>query len=143
MRKLWEESESDLPGYLNQITGSSGAIYPPAFLEYLRDARDGFRSVCPTSDDIWLTANALRSDFKIAQIGKESKIFKTIPGTQANSLFLENVIEGKNHHQFIETFSAEDMDKLTREMNGRKTDYFTLQNHPLLHKPRLKRIVLL
>ena len=119
----WQESESDVPSYLNQIMGSSGAIYPPKFLEYVKRVGDGFRSKSPTSDDIWLTVNALRSNFKIAQIEMKSKTFKTIPGTQNNSLSPENVIEGKNHYQLIQSFTDQDMAKLERALNVREPEY--------------------
>lgn len=119
----WHETQDNSPSHLNQITGVSGVIYPPKFLEFLKEAGDRFRSVSPTSDDIWLTVNALRSNFKIAQIDKKSKTFKTIPGTQNDSLFMENVIEGKNHSQLIQAFTKEDFFKLESSMNKKISMY--------------------
>lgn len=114
----WHESKDNEPSHLNQITGVSGVIYPPEFLEYLKTKVNQFQSVSPTSDDIWLTVNALRSGCKISQIEKQAKVFKTIPGSQKNSLFIENVIGGKNHYQLTQAFTDTDMSKLEGAKNG-------------------------
>lgn len=124
-QKDWKNCGSITPDHLNYIMGGSGVIYPPEFLKYLKTAGDEFLSKCPTVDDAWLTVNALRSGFKIAQIEKQPKVFMTIPGSQKESLYQKNVVEAGNHFQLLNTFNDEDMEKLDRltveEMNLNQT----------------------
>lgn len=118
--KDWRKRGSQTPSHLNFISGVSGVIYPPEFLEYLKDVGDGFLSTCPTSDDIWLTVHALRSGFKIAQVDTHPKTFKTIPGSQVIGLHHKNVFKDGNHFQLLDTFTDEDMQKLTALLNEKK-----------------------
>lgn len=119
--KAWKPTRFSTPSHLNYITGASGVIYPPEFLEFLTNAGDKFLSRCPTADDIWLTVNALRSGFKIAQVNRNPKMFTTIPGSQKISLHQRNVVESGNHFQLLDTFTSEDMQLLEecckREVN--------------------------
>lgn len=108
----WSESDNDTPCHSNFITGVSGVIYPPEFLEYLKRMGDEFRSTCLQQDDVWLTVNALRAGLKIAQLRSESRMFKVISSTQKHALYNTNVVEGGSHHQLVKTFTEEDMSKL-------------------------------
>ncbi|WP_234570552.1 hypothetical protein [Rhodohalobacter sp. 614A] len=110
--KDWKNSGSTTPDSLNYILGVSGVIYPPEFLEYLKQAGDRFLSSCPTVDDAWLTVSALRAGFKIAQVENEPRLFMTIPGSQSMSLYQKNVVEAGNHFQLLSTFTDEDMQDL-------------------------------
>lgn len=120
-QKEWNECGSHTPSHLNYIMGASGVIYPPKFLDFLKDAGDEFLSKCPTADDIWLTANALRAGFKISQVEKKPKMFMTIPGSQKQSLHTVNVVHGGNHHQLVNTFTDEDMQKLKTSLFEEKS----------------------
>jgi hypothetical protein len=65
----WMPCRSIHPSFLNFATGCAGCIYPPAFLKKLKAAGRGFEQLCPKADDVWLHVNAVRSGFKIKQIG--------------------------------------------------------------------------
>jgi len=109
----WETCKTTEPSARSFATGSSGCIYPTAFLTPLKRAGLGFLDVCPKADDVWLHVNALRAGVKVAQITNRSLDFTVIPGTQINSLFQANwSIDGGNNVQIRNTYTADDLDLL-------------------------------
>lgn len=105
----WNLATTTYPSHLGFITGVSGVIYPPQFLHVLKEQGRGFEDCCPGADDIWLTVNALRAGFKIAQVDKSARLFRKIPGSQRDRLFDSNVVLGENHRQLMTTFSDQDL----------------------------------
>jgi hypothetical protein len=87
-------------------------IYPPEYLQYLKQFGKAFMQCCPTSDDIWLTVIALRGGFKIAQLKDNAAGFTAIPKTQMKRLYDFNVLLGGNQIQLTKTFSKEDLSTL-------------------------------
>lgn len=116
----WEICSDTCPSHVNFIISVSGVIYPPEFLKYLKLKGDSFSSCCPKADDIWITVNALRSGFKIAQIDKEPAHYRNIPGTQKQKLLDYNVSLGGNQIQLDDTFSREDIFKLEKCIRSEK-----------------------
>ena len=108
----WGPCLSTSPSYLNFITGVSGVIYPPNFLQYLKHRGRGFEHCCPAGDDIWLTANALRGGFKIAQVNDVPVLFWKVLGSQKQRLYDTNVKAGGNQYQLMRTFSEIDLEDL-------------------------------
>lgn len=108
----WKRSGLNTASHLNFISGDSGVIYPPEFLEYLKTAGDEFLEYCPTADDVWLTVNALRADIKITQIQKRPKDFMTTPGSKNDRSNRITKIKKGNHYQLLKTFGDEDIRKL-------------------------------
>ncbi|MEE8161438.1 MAG: hypothetical protein V3T61_07365, partial [Acidobacteriota bacterium] len=108
----WGPCLSTSPSHLNFITGSSGVIYPPNFLQYLKHQGRAFKHCCPASDDIWMTVNALRGGFKIAQVKDVPVHIWTIPGSQKQRLYDTNVVAGGNQYQLMRTFSQADLAEL-------------------------------
>jgi hypothetical protein len=116
----WAPCEDRQPSHFNFITGVSGVIYPPAYLDYLKAQGQAFRQVCPYGDDIWLSVNALRGGFKVAQVGHKQRMFTKIPGSQRRCLFDINVLSGLNQVQLRKTYSEADLAALldSRAMSG-------------------------
>jgi hypothetical protein len=110
----WGLCSSKSPSHLNFITGVSGVIYPPDFLQYVRRQGRSFERCCPNSDDIWLTVSALRAGVKVGQVNDVSRLFTPIPGSQTGHqrLYQSNVLGGGNQIQLIQTFTEEDLGKL-------------------------------
>lgn len=112
----WGRCLSTSPTHLNFITGVSGVIYPPNFLEYLKHQGRAFTHCCPASDDIWLTVNALRGGFKIAQVKDAPVNFGMILGSQKRRLYTSNVQAGDNQYQLMRTFSEADLAELRKHL---------------------------
>jgi hypothetical protein len=109
----WDPCTSTSPSHLNFVTGVSGVIYPPRFLEHLKRQGKAFAQCCPASDDIWLTVNALRAGFKVAQLKDTAVHFETIPGSQVQTLSASNVEGGGNQRQLLQTFCDSDLSMLS------------------------------
>ena len=108
----WAPCEDTRPSHLNLITGVSGVIYPPEYLLYLKQNGGDFRRYCPHADDIWLTVNALRGGFKIAQLDDTPRVFTTTPNSQTKRLYDLNVVLGENQVQLMRTLSESDVKAL-------------------------------
>lgn len=111
----WPPCKDTQPSRLNFITGVSGVIYPPDYLKYLKQQGRAFRQYCPYADDIWLSVNALRGHFDVAQVKDEQQMFTEIPGSQIRPLYEINVMSGLNQVQLRRTY--------------READLLALQNH--------------
>ena len=108
----WSKCRTTHPSHLHFVTGVSGAIYPPELQALLKQAGAAFVQCCPTADDIWLTAIALRSGFKVAQVHALPRKYPVVPGTQRHKLFAANVLRGDNQAQLIRTFSQHEIAQL-------------------------------
>jgi hypothetical protein len=108
----WEPCRNVSPATRNFATGTSGVLYPPAFLRRLKLADRGFESCCPKADDIWLHVQALRNGFPIRQVANRPRLFLTIPRTQDVALARGNWAGGGNDRQIAATYEAEDIQKM-------------------------------
>ena len=83
-------------------------MYPPAFLNELKNRGDLFRRTTPRADDVWLTFVAVTSGFPVRQIHPIRMVPKAIPGEETLALRQTNVVSGigggGNDQQFAETF---------------------------------------
>jgi hypothetical protein len=107
----WELATSTHPSSCHVPTGVSGAIYPPAFLETVKEAGEGFRDLCPKGDDLWLHLHAGRAGYKIRQIRPKPLIPLSIPGAESVGLWKTNIF-GANDRQIADTYSAKDIQQL-------------------------------
>jgi hypothetical protein len=104
----WERARDTAVRAANFAIGVSGVIYPPAMLEELKRRGEGFLSVCPSADDIWLKWVALRAGIPVRQVGPVPHHFPIIPGSQGQALVKTNVGENRNDHWIRGLYSAED-----------------------------------
>lgn len=105
----WGPCPDRKPSHFNFITGVSGVIYPPGFQSLLKQQGKAFTRCCPSGDDIWLSMNALRGGFKVAQIHDDPLIFHLTPGSQKRRLYDINVVSGMNQLQLRRTYSEADL----------------------------------
>lgn len=103
------------PNHLNFATGCSGILFPPNFLEVLREAGDGFQDTCPRADDIWHAFLSIENGVGIGLVTDESIHFDTIPGSQEQALHLTNVSEQQNDVQLRQTFRSSTYEKLAEQ----------------------------
>jgi hypothetical protein len=110
--RSWDPCVSAIPSLLHFATGVSGAMYPPSFLKWLKEAGAGFTQVCPKADDTWLHANAVRAGVKIRQIWERPLRFPFSPGTQNMGLYHNNVLLDQNDTQIRMTYTSDDLERL-------------------------------
>lgn len=104
----WKVVTSTVPDIRHIAHGVNGVIFPPRFLEVLRNAGNGFEDCCPKADDVWLHVQAIRSGFKVRQIRNKAKRFSAIPGTQEEGLWIQNNAEG-NDRAIAATYQPTDI----------------------------------
>lgn len=85
------------------FTGVGGVLYPPESLHHDVCREDLFMKLCPTGDDIWFWAMALRRRTTICQVKNNMKHLSYIDGTQEDSLWAVNS-QGKNDEQLSAVF---------------------------------------
>lgn len=111
----WPECSSSQPSHLHFATGVSGVVHPPAFQQVLKEAGDAFVDLCPSADDIWLHAQALRHGYRVRQVREQAVHFVEIRGTQKSALNRHNVQGGGNDRQLAATYRPEDLQRLRQE----------------------------
>lgn len=114
----WPRCDHTRPSALNFATGVSGVIYPPAFLDHLREAGTGFLDCCPRADDIWLHANALRAGLMVRQIGPKPLHYPEVLGARRTALHKSNVRTLGNDAQIRATYGDADLRLLRRALAG-------------------------
>lgn len=107
----WARCSDTRPSYLNFGTTVSGQIYPPEFLDYVREAGDAFRDLCPNNDDLWLHHLAVESGRRVVQTGPVPQDYPFIPGTQSTGLYFSNVFGGENDRQIARTYTDADIER--------------------------------
>lgn len=105
----WKPCQTTEPSWRCFATGGAGVLYPAEFLSVLKGVGSSFRDLCPTADDIWLHANALRAGYRVQQISKFPITFPSIPGTQNHGLFKVNAGRGGNDEQIKKTYTPRDV----------------------------------
>ena len=106
----WPPCQSTEPSHGSFLTGVSGVVYPPAFLDALRRDGDGFRQCAPHADDVWLTARAIAHGFRVAQLTETPRVWYPIVGGQRSALSRANGTDGGNDDQIAATLSADLLD---------------------------------
>lgn len=101
----WPLCQHNEPTLWIFATGVGGVLYPPKFLQILRNAGDEFKSKCPTADDVWINFLAAEHRILIQQISKKSSSFPDIPGSRRTALFRINIHNGGNDVQISNTYS--------------------------------------
>lgn len=87
------------------FTGVGGVLYPPECLHQDVCREDLFMKLCPTGDDIWFWAMAMRRGTTVCQVKNNMKHLAYIDGTQEDSLWAVNS-QGKNDEQLSAVFQT-------------------------------------
>ncbi|MFJ4221472.1 hypothetical protein [Curtobacterium luteum] len=100
----------------NYAVGVKGVLYPPALLDALRDAGDGFRSVAPGSSDTWLHHRSLRAAVPVLPVtALEGVVFWPVRGLRRSPALLDqNVRAGRNDRVREALWSPTDKDIVVR-----------------------------
>lgn len=94
----WPIADCDTPAELVFPTGAGGVLYPPTYLHPDVTNIEKFRQLCPFADDVWLFWMAVRNQVRFRKIGSNPPMISW-PGTQAVSLWQENVVRAGNDQQ--------------------------------------------
>lgn len=100
----WTKSVSGAPSYRTFPVGVSGVLYKRGFFDDEFFRRDIYMRICKTNDDIWFKAMTLKKGIKCAKVYDKNVIFKTIEGSQDDSLFNVNVLGSQNDVQLKAVF---------------------------------------
>lgn len=100
----WENIKIKGPSFNLFPTGAGGILYPPNSLNQEVFNSDVFLRLCPLGDDIWFKAMALLNGTQTVMVYNKSMEFPTIPGSQENALWHENVTEQKNDEHLKNIF---------------------------------------
>ena len=92
----WEYLAPGVQGPSNLLfpTGVGGVLYPPGSLADECTDAEIFLALCPTQDDVWLKAMAVRQGTLAKKVAPDSREFETIRGTQKQALSYINTGEG-------------------------------------------------
>lgn len=101
----------------NYAVGVKGVLYPPAFLDALRDAGDGFRSVAPGSSDTWLHHRSLRAAVPVLPVtALDGVVFWPVRGLRRSPALLDqNVRAGRNDRVRASLWSSTDIDVIVQD----------------------------
>ena len=114
----WPPCQSTKPSHASFLTGVSGVLYPPAFLDALRADGAGFRATSPRNDDVWLTARAIAHGVRVAQVEATPRVWQTIVGGQRSALNRSNGTDGGNDAQIAATLTPELLRVVRDEANA-------------------------
>jgi hypothetical protein len=95
-----------IPDERNAVLGFGGVLYPPEFLDTLREAGEGFRDCTPWNDDIWLTYVAVITGVRVRQVRSQPMLPKPVPGEAELALRRTNLERGGNDRQLARTFGS-------------------------------------
>lgn len=105
----WLHCRTTAASRRNFATGVSGVSYPPAFQALLATEGARFMDITPRADDIWLHWMALRSGFRVRQVGPKPIHFPTMPGTIDSGLLWENVHDSGNDRVISQLYNESDI----------------------------------
>lgn len=112
----WPFTRTTEPHTHNFATGNSGVIYPPRFLDALRDAGRLFVEMSPKADDVWLHHIAVDNGFTVRQVHSQAKDFPMIPWSQQVTLTTTNVGDRMNDEYIRRTYSSTDLRRITESV---------------------------
>lgn len=109
----WTHAAARTISARNFGVGVGGILYPPRFLDAVRNRGDGFTEVAPFADDVWLHATAVRDGRAIAFVNTVREAdFLPVRGSRTRGLFSTNIDSGGNDRQIAAAYSASEIDTL-------------------------------
>lgn len=116
--RTWPACSFDSVSPFVAVSGVWGVIYPPSFLQHLRNQRENFLRCAPKADDVWLNRMALVTNTPARQRLDHQSYYVPRFLAQRGGVSDGNVFENGNptHHgndiQVARTYSPEDVDTL-------------------------------
>jgi hypothetical protein len=102
--------DNTCPDQHNAVIGFGGTIYPPEFLDALRQAGEGFRECTLMNDDIWITYVAVTAGFLVRQVRPQPVLPAPVPWESQLALRRSNLaggsMSGGNDQHLARTFGA-------------------------------------
>ncbi|MBT9369653.1 hypothetical protein [Rhizobium sp. CSW-27] len=108
-------------------TGVGGILYPPGSLHPLCTRRDLFQSLAPTADDLWFYWMTRMAGSQARALGWKRGVINW-KGSQATSLYAENVLQNRNQQQLealAHHFGWPSLCETPSEADGRPGSYPT------------------
>jgi len=103
----WQKAKPRVPSCRNFAVGVGGVLYPPEFLDHLRESGTGFLATAPRADDVWLHSNAVKEGLKVRLLDAFPVAeFLPIRGGRTPGLYETNVDSGGNDKQIQATYSS-------------------------------------
>lgn len=109
----WQPHVGTEASFSTFLTGVSGVIYPPALLNALKREGLAFRERAPAADDVWVHSVAVRAGLPSRQIHERQREFTPVPGTQHQTLYRHNVVEGGNDVQIRRAYGTLELSRLS------------------------------
>ena len=111
----WVPAPSNKPSFAIMATGVGGIIYPTGLLDALREEGEGFLTVAPRADDVWVHVVSVRAGIRTSQIPSERRDLDAVPGTQRNTLQGVNVKGGGNDVQIAQSYGPHEICLITKD----------------------------
>jgi hypothetical protein len=107
-RQLMELELSDVqrltPSFNLMPTGVSGVLYPPHSLDPVALDAALFTHFAPNADDVWFKLASLLKHRRCVQVEGRNRHFPFVPGSQADALTIDNVVNYANDVQIEASF---------------------------------------
>ncbi|WP_456585211.1 hypothetical protein [Blastococcus sp. SYSU DS0973] len=103
----WDLVRDGRTSFAHILTGVGGILYPSTLQEALRSAGDGFMTVCPRADDLWIHAHGVRAGVRFGLATGESVEYLGIPSSQDFALSHGNVAMAGNDIQAAAVYEEE------------------------------------
>ncbi len=103
--KKWKiSSRAHHYSFLNFATGVGGILYPPRCLDEEVLNEKAFMTLCPSADDIWFKAMALKKGTKCSTLNVHNPVYIENSKLQSIALYNVNVHKDKNDEQLKKVF---------------------------------------
>ena len=101
-----------MSSYVAIALGTSGVVYPPAFLAALRAEGERFLEAAPRDNDIWVNAVAVRAGIRAWQIRATPTMFTQVPGTQHGTSLWRHNRDGGYDERIAATYGPADVARM-------------------------------
>lgn len=117
----WRSCDDDSASFAHFATTVSGQLLPVELQRALRDGGTSFRTVAPTSDDLWIHRTAVTAGIRTRQALPGQRHWPFVPGSQAGGLNAVNVIGGANDRQMAAAHSPTTRRRIRVDLEAQST----------------------
>lgn len=96
----WKEAPKGLKSHLVVVTSGAGILFPKNTIKAEYFNFEIINAICPTADDLWIYAIFRANGFTFRSLSTNSNKIVVVNKSQSESLWSENVLNGKNDFQF-------------------------------------------